>query len=361
MTISKKLVMRMDHISAKTHEAPICLRITLNRQTTYKTIYRLKPEYWNQNRQLVTRKHPNYAELNTFIEKEVADIEKWLLMLNSSTGINDIGSMRRKIHSVNSCDFLEHAKGTLDTLLSNGQYCSYKNYHAAISKLIKYLNRSHLPINKITSDFIENYALYLKNTLHNKKNTITENMKILEKLLLETYNSQGLKAADNPFIKTSFTREQAERCYLEESELDQLISLKLTPGTIPFDVRNIFLTECYTGLRISDILRLKWSNYDGAHISIVMKKTGSKITVPIIRKVQNIFDGYVQQPSDCEKYIFNFLKVDIDSASKIDISKAIISATVLINNHLKKLAKKAGISKNISTHTARHRILSFAL
>src|SRR5574344_2564740 len=107
MTISKKLVMRMDHISAKTHEAPICLRITLNRQTTYKTIYRLKPEYWNQNRQLVTRKHPNYAELNTFIEKEVADIEKWLLMLNSSTGINDIGSMRRKIHSVNSCAFLE--------------------------------------------------------------------------------------------------------------------------------------------------------------------------------------------------------------------------------------------------------------
>jgi integrase len=54
-------------------------------------------------------------------------------------------------------------------------------------------------------------------------------------------------------------------------------------------------------------------------------------------------------------YFGNYIvAVDIDKISPQDALNAISGATALINKYLKKVAKKAEIQKNISTHVARH-------
>ena len=46
--------------------------------------------------------------------------------------------------------------------------------------------------------------------------------------------------------------------------------------------------------------------------------------------------------------------MDVDEANAQDVLNAISSATAIINKQLKRIAKKVGIEKNISTHVGRH-------
>ena len=62
-----------------------------------------------------------------------------------------------------------------------------------------------------------------------------------------------------------------------------------------------------------------------------------------------------------EIYVFYILKVDVDEVSAQDALNAISSATAVINKQLKKIAKKTGIDKNLSTHCASHSVFSFFL
>ncbi len=47
----------------------------------------------------------------------------------------------------------------------------------------------------------------------------------------------------------------------------------------------------YTGQRLSDAIRLAWSNYDGARIRIRQKKTGTGVSIPVHEDLKAILDA----------------------------------------------------------------------
>jgi integrase len=61
-----------------------------------------------------------------------------------------------------------------------------------------------------------------------------------------------------------------------------------------------------------------------------------------------------------ESYIFPFLSDRYDYSDPMFLHNQIVAKTALINKYLKNLAKKAGINKKITTHTARHSFADIA-
>lgn len=55
--------------------------------------------------------------------------------------------------------------------------------------------------------------------------------------------------------------------------------------------KNIFLIGSYTGLRISDLKRLRKEHFTGDTITIVTEKTGARVVIPIHPVVRKIVDG----------------------------------------------------------------------
>lgn len=47
----------------------------------------------------------------------------------------------------------------------------------------------------------------------------------------------------------------------------------------------------YTGQRLSDVIRLAWSNYDGARIRLRQQKTGTSLVIPVHPDLQSILDA----------------------------------------------------------------------
>jgi integrase len=356
----------MDKLSKSTNEVPVCLRITKNRGVMYKTLLHIDPKYWDEKEQRIKKQHPNAGLLNVQITKKKAELEKETCFLTLTDDSAGISTIRNKINNRTSFDLFEYAEKYLGQLYKEGKYATYKKYKSVIEKLQWYVkkdpqtNEPVLSIKSITLEFIRQYENYLLKTLKNNRNTTTVNMKSLGKLVGDIYRSYDLDETNNPFRKIKFKREQTDRVFLEIEDIKKIEELKFRLQSPLYDARELFLFECYTGMRISDILSLKWKNVTDTEILISMRKTGKTISIPINNKVKNILGkkhsilekNYSQTHS--EKYVFNILKIDVEYCSPQDALNAISGATAIVNRKLKNIAERAGINKNISTHTARH-------
>lgn len=105
------------------------------------------------------------------------------------------------------------------------------------------------------------------------------------------------------------------------------------------NIRRAFLFCCFCGLRISDMLNLRWQNIsrsgDTVMLSFMMKKTAKPISVPLSSKAI----GYLPERGDALSDSLIFAGLPCENSIRL---------------HLKKWAKQCGICKNIHFHMSRH-------
>lgn len=133
---------------------------------------------------------------------------------------------------------------------------------------------------------------------------------------------QGWPVKTSAFHEYSIKEEDSHAVYLNMDELATLNALKLDEEAR--QVRDIFLIGCFTGLRYSDYSRLSEENFLDENITILTKKTETKVTIPIHSIIKEIIDrngGY------------GFLKYKYSQQS--------------FNKSIKAICKKAGITDKI--------------
>jgi len=111
------------------------------------------------------------------------------------------------------------------------------------------------------------------------------------------------------------------------------------------------------GVRISDILMMTWDNIQNGRLVYKMYKTAKPHSLILKEKPLAILELYKDSE---ESYIFPFLSDRYDYSNAMFLHNQIGSKTALINSYLKDIAEKAGIKKNVTTHTARHSFADIA-
>ncbi len=360
MNYSITPVLRADKINLR-GEAPVCMRITVDRKSRYKTLFKIEPHFWNEKTKTVKKSCPNYAAKNAVITKEKDKYERELLRITMDDGDSScLALMKGDVRGKKSLDFFKYADEYLQNLQESGKYATYKRYKTPVTKFRNYLKRETLPVSSINLDMINRYEHYLRTELHNKTNTVGSNMKIISKFMNDIYREYEFNPNKNPFTKYKIKIEKTERVRLTERELKRIENLKPVPVSKLYDPYQIFLFENYTGIRIGDILTLKWKNLHHNTLKFRMSKTGKQMEIPLIEKAQKIVEIKKRtalrfsDKLDPEKYIFNILREDIEKMTPQQKLNSISSATAVINKQLKVIAVKARIAKNISTHVGRH-------
>ncbi len=370
-----RTVLRLEKLSKITNEAPVCLRITKDRKSTYKTLLHVSPSCWDAKGQRVIR-HPNADLFNAVISRKRAEIEREACLLTLSGNDVSIIAIRNKINDHMAMDFLEYAYRHCRSLMAD-KYGTYLRLRSVLNKLRGFVGAGGLPVRDITEDFIRRYEHYLSSEVGSSRNTIAMSMKFISKILGDIYRQYELDETANPFRKIKFHFEPSSRQYLLAEEVAAIRDLPLKAGGVLDQARDIFIFECYSGLRISDILTLRWENITADGISVRMRKTGKVISVPLQRNVQEILarrarlrDGYGNvsrcKGPDCGVcgsggIVFGYLKFDSANPGSKELTKAIGAATASINRSLKTITAMAGLSKPISTHIGRHSFATMLL
>ena len=110
-------------------------------------------------------------------------------------------------------------------------------------------------------------------------------------------------------------------------------------------VKQAYLFSCFCGLRISDIISLKWKDVfvdrGQYRLSVSMQKTKEPIYLPLSPEALKWMPERGEKTS--EDYVFD------------------LPSPTMINTLLKPWAKAAGIDKRFSFHCASHSVFSFFL
>ncbi|WP_179020583.1 tyrosine-type recombinase/integrase [Winogradskyella forsetii] len=177
--------------------------------------------------------------------------------------------------------------------LSPGTLRTYKN---AMSFLKKYLNKKKTKdfrFEDIDKDFYYDYIQYGQE-LGYSKNYIGSIIQKLKTIVQAAYDEGIHKNVE--FRKRYFKKfsEEINHPYLTKTELMGLSGLKIEDTELD-TIRDVFLIACFTGLRISDLMRFlkdpRVEMFNGKkHIHIVQGKTGKPVFIPLNNVILDILD-----------------------------------------------------------------------
>ena len=146
--------------------------------------------------------------------------------------------------------------------------------------------------------------------------------------------------ADKTFAP-ALKQTQKKVIYLDDDELASLEDVDLTPANRRHleRIRDIFLYQCYSGLRYSDAANLRWSDIKDDEMTITTVKTNDTITVELNAHTRVILDKY-------RKFVFPEGKV-FPAPSNQEA-----------NRYLKELCRLAGINEPVTivTYKGKERI-----
>ena len=363
MATSYKIILKKEKVNEK-GECPLYLRITENRKSSYKAIgVQVKPDFWDQGQQRVKPKYPNSARVNNFLANELAIAQGKALDMIAAKVETSAQRIKKAVVKQHSGSFSDYIEAYLEKLKLEQRVGTYDKVWATLSKLKQYTRGKNLSFTDIDIDFLKAYDRYLRDKLGNRVNTIHSNMKIFRKLFNLAYREGIITLEQNPFHRYKLRIEKTTRDYITEDELKRLEDLVINESYVLNHHRWMYVFACYAGgLRISDLLQLRWRNFTGTHIAITMHKTHDQIAVNLPIRSLEILNVYkTVTGSEPNAFIFPFLDKSVDYSDKQILFRAISSATAYANKNLKKLAKLASIDKEISFHTSRHTFATRAL
>lgn len=169
-------------------------------------------------------------------------------------------------------------------------------------------------------------------------NTLRQKVETLSVMFDGAADEYGMKNPFRSIDKDSLGKKSAaERAYLTEEEVKMLYDTPASNET----VKRAFLFACCTGLRISDVDRLDWSNIikegDKCHLEIRMKKTSKPIRVPLNNNALSL----IGERSTGKVFALPNLNT--------------------VEQHVIRWAARAGIRKHVTFHVARHTFATMLL
>jgi integrase/recombinase XerD len=354
---SVTLILKENKVNEK-GEKPLYIRIIKGRKAKFISLGILvHPNLWNKEKLRVKSQYPHSGRINAFIAKKMSDAECTALDIQTKNKSVSSKRIKEAIMGKASISLIRFTEGYLAGLKLNGKIGTYNHVFATLLKLKSYVGANDLLFDDFDLSFLKKYERYLKDVLGNAPNTIHANLKIFRKIFNDAVREEIIELQQNPFTKFKLSWENTTKEYLTEEELAAIETLRLKEGLVITHHRNMYVFAAYAGgVRISDLLQLRWQNYDGTHIRIFTQKTKQSISIKLPEKAVEIIETYANTQTHKKNtdFIFPLLKNNVDYSSPEKLFRAISSNTAYANKNLKEIAKKAEIEKHISFHSSRH-------
>lgn len=321
ITVNTRL--RMDRQKAGMHQ--ICIRVIASRKkiTEISLHHYIKPGDLQPNGSVRTGAFNSWL-INQDIQDKLDEINKIILfhrlhsfILTKETFDN---VYRKKVDTSTLHAYIRAQALQMDTCKKRLQH------YNALAKHIE----THFPktsLAELNYNFLVKAERVFRRDLSMKKNTVTQKMSMLKAIAGHAFRQKLIP--ENPFTNYEISGYESTREYLTKDELLRIEGFYTLPGnTKQKNVAANFLFLCYTGMRIGDFEKLRFTDIKNGSIDYVQEKTGARCFVPISEPAAR-FIGPTK---------FNFRKFTGQS----------------INPLLKIIATKCGITKPLSCHVARH-------
>ncbi len=162
----------------------------------------------------------------------------------------------------------------------------------------------NLTFEALNESKLTDYVTFLRDTKNLRNSTIGKQMGFLKWFMRwskkKGYNSNIAFETFKPKLKTT----QKKVIFLTWTELTKLREYEIPETKKYLDrVRDVFLFQCFTGLRYSDVFNLKRSSVKENHIEVTTVKTADSLIIELNSHSKAILDKYKDIPFENNKVL----------------------------------------------------------
>lgn len=218
-------------------------------------------------------------------------------VLDDDETLNGIFGKDRKTRKSNYLPPFEFIENFIQrSTATNGTKKDYRNTLMHLKEFDEFRGKS---LSWKSADY--QYYLELVDYLKEKRfksSTIDKIIKNLKVFLSQADLMDGIEVCQD-FKKTvsgrslfaKVDKEEVWHVYLTEAEIQQITNANM-PDERLAEIRDLFIIQCWTGLRISDLSRLERGNIKDGLLSITAKKTRQKVVIPVTDELQTVLNKY---------------------------------------------------------------------
>lgn len=333
-------LLQKNRINSK-NKCPIRCRITYNKKRKiFSTGFFINPERWRSKEQLAKPSNKENSFINTqlsLVKQEINQAFLFLQVNQKEFDVEDIYLQYKGKNIKSDKTFLEvfefhnqRIKKMIGISYVESTYKKFEECKRLIRGFIQFkYKKNDLILKNIKTSFIDDLDYYLKVERGQSQITINKHIQRVRKIIRLAI-LQGLIDKD-PFVFYKPKKVLTKLIFLSTDELSLLENHIFKQNRLSI-VKDLFVFCCYTGLAYQEMKDLKPENiqkgFDGNDwIEMYRKKTGSKISIPLLPNPKNILLKYN------------------NGLPMISNQK--------FNSYLKEIADIVGINKNLTHHVAR--------
>ena len=248
-----------------------------------------------------------------------------------------------------------------NTLPDNNQVGGKFNRNTAdeprINRFKEFLRGKDIAFSDITVSLLKRFATNLKSTREISECTIINHLVVIRSIFSQAIGSEIVDAKYYPFGKSKIRIKfpDSAKLGLTKDEVLLIENAELAPNSPVNHARNLWLFSFYfAGMRLSDILRLRWSDFQNDRLHYTMGKNQKTGSLKIPEKVRDTLKQYESEKRSDVDLIFPHLKMLPDLSDAFLVQKKIKNADHRLNAALRALAESLKLKKHLTMHIARH-------
>ncbi len=340
----------------KSGEAPIILRITFGGLSDEARIQRSVPlRLWDAAKSCSRGKDRAALELNEYIRSltvKLLTLHKDLILTEA---IVTPALLLKKLFGS------EERHTVLATFRAHNDECRhligidyeavtinrYDNCARALAEVVRReFSKDDITFHELSGEFIRKFEVYLKTERRLCQNTLARYMKCSKKITNMALANKWMR--DDPFLVKKFRQQETTPTFLTMDELQLMMKKNFAVERLSV-VRDTFMFCCFTGLAFVDASSLRpehvaCDNNGSLWIRKPRQKTGVMSNIPLLGTPRQILEKYSNHP--------------VYQAKSLCL---LLYSNQKMNSYLKEIADFCGIRKSLTTHLARHSILSCRL
>jgi len=204
---------------------------------------------------------------------------------------------------------------------------TYEKFAAVKNHLMNF--RDGLTFDFFDEKGLNDYVTYLRDVKEMRNSTIGKQLSFLKWFLRWAFKKGVHLNNAYDSYKPKLKSTQKKIIFLTWEELNKLREFEIPAAKQALDrVRDVFLFQCFTGLRYSDVFNLRRSDIKGDHIEVTTVKTSDSLIIELNKHSKAILDKYKDVAFEDDKVLP-------------------VITNQKMNDYLKELAELAGIDEPV--------------
>lgn len=331
---------------------PLKLRVTYQRKRKY---YNLPYSFTPQDFQKITGEKPRGQWKD--LKLELSLIEGKAKEIIKSLPVFSFSDFEVRFLNKGGRTLTAYFDRKIKELEQSGRVETALSYRSARGSLVNFLHKETIRFDDITPERLRKYEAWMLSR-GNSPTTVGIYLRNVRHLFNEAIR-QGEKIR-YPFGRGLLYKIPAPRSIKKALSLSDIVKIfKYKPETSSeYYCRDLWaFSYLCAGINVKDIALLKYENISGEFLHFRRAKTaatnvtGRPVSVYLSDEARAIIDRWGNKPEYQGSFIFPILQ---GNPSAREIQMQVRQAVKMINETMKQVAQKAGITEPVTTYTARH-------